>query len=73
MTELTINPDTLQIEGIEHGRGYTADEVSAMVRPPCPVCGTPIVIDTLEIAKHGDLRRLYLLGRWECGQGCDPR
>lgn len=71
-----IDPATLMIDGVE-GRTFTADEFAALVPPDCPVCGTQVRIDQINVtfsaeeeAAHG---RSYIAGMWDCPHGCNPR
>lgn len=74
--EITINPETLLLDGLED-RPLTADEF-AQIRPPaCPVCGTTVTIDRIDITLNAEelarQGRTYIAGRWECPRGCNPR
>jgi hypothetical protein len=60
-----IDPDTLVVITLP-------DVPGPDVLPPCPVCGHPIVQQTIEVGTWGD-PFATMPGRWECRNGCDPR
>lgn len=68
----TLDPKTLQLANAAGQTSFTAREFSTQKWPPCPVCATPIVVDSLHTP---DLRTkdAYILGRWRCRNGCNPR
>lgn len=71
-----INPETLVLEpeeGHEHPSRFTAEELRAQEWPPCPVCGTPIIVSEVDAQTSLDPRPMYILGRWQCRNRCDPR
>lgn len=66
---------------MEHGVAtpsgtFTAEEFGRLPRPPCPICGTPVDFDRLDVTtrEHFDRtgERLYMAGRWSCPHDCDP-
>lgn len=65
MTYRYIDPDTFVI--------VTLDDVEGPdVLPPCPVCGTMIEIDMIEVTTWNG-PPAWIEGMWECPNGCDPR
>lgn len=74
---IQINPDTLRIEGVDGHERRSAAEMAALGRPPCPVCGTPVIIQHIDVTTNAadELRngRSYVLGSWDCPRGCNPR
>jgi hypothetical protein len=56
-----IDPDTFALVG-------DGDDV-----PPCPVCLAPIEIDMIDVTTWGSTEPEYVIGQWECPNGCDPR
>jgi len=73
---LAIDPESLQLTGAER-RGFTAGEFAAMEPPPCPVCGTPVIIDRIDVTENAEDEaangRTYVPGMWRCPHDCDPR
>ena len=54
----------------------TAAEFARLEPQPCPVCGTTVDVEQVDVtpnpmyeALHG---RLYIAGRWACPRDCDP-
>lgn len=72
---ITLDPETFELAGV--ARSYSADRFAALEFPACPVCGTRIVADQIEVtpnvedeARNG---RTFVVGRHECPRGCDWR
>ena len=62
-----IDPDTLVVVTLP-------DVPGPDVMPPCPVCGTPIEQDMIDVTSYMDpYPPQYIPGMWECPNGCDPR
>jgi hypothetical protein len=76
MDGLTINPETLLIDGLER-RAFTADEFARIAPPSCPVCGAQVTIDRIDVTlneeDHRQHGRSYIAGMWECPRHCNPR
>jgi hypothetical protein len=76
MDGLTVNPETLLIDGLER-RTFTAAEFARTVPPDCPVCGAQVTIDRIDVTlneeDHRQRGRSYIAGMWECPHHCDPR
>lgn len=51
----------------------TADEFAEQQWPPCPVCGTTVDVDRIDISAFDDVEPRYIMGQWECPNGCDPK
>jgi hypothetical protein len=75
---LTIDPESHLLGGYDPRRAFSAAEFAASFSEPpaCPVCGTPVSIDRIDVTlnredeiAHG---RSYIPGRWECSRGCNP-
>lgn len=71
-TSWTLDPDTLHLAEASGRTSFTAEEFARQVWPPCPVCGTPIVVDAIPAPSWTD-RDTVIAGRWRCRRGCDPR
>jgi hypothetical protein len=67
----TINPETFGLDG-PTGQ-FSAQEFDAIERPPCPVCGTTIDVDRINIQGAVDRFPVFLIGSWRCPNQCDPR
>jgi hypothetical protein len=64
------------IDELNH-RAFTAGEFAAIEQPPCPVCGTPVEIERLDVTMNAEDERLNgrscIAGMWSCPRDCDPR
>lgn len=67
----TINPETFGLDGPTGP--LSAQEFRAIERPPCPVCGTTIEVDRVNVQMATDRFPVFLIGRWQCPNECDPR
>lgn len=56
---------------------FTAEEFARIVPPACPVCGATVSVNRIDVTLNAEeeaLRgRTYMMGRWNCPHGCDPR
>jgi hypothetical protein len=71
-SEWRINPVTFTLEGGPAGV-MTAREFAAQRWPACPVCGSQINVAQISVTSALDQFPKYMIGRWECDLGCDPR
>ena len=60
-----LDPDTLAVITLP-------DVPGPDVMPPCPVCGTPIEQDMIDVSTWAGPSE-QIPGMWECPNGCDPR
>lgn len=68
-----IDPDSLQLAG-GPARILTGQEFREQIWPDCPVCGSSIEVDRVEVTSIQEpIPRRYIVGRWECPNECDPR
>lgn len=52
----------------------TEAQIRASWWPACPLCGTTIEVDLIDVTTwNRPVPREYLIGVWECRNGCDPR
>lgn len=70
-----INPQTLGFdpEQGEHPGTFTAQEWREQQWPRCPVCDTTVDVAQVDVQTSGDHFPVYLMGRWQCPNNCDPR
>lgn len=70
MTTPTRRVPTFPIEAM------TAAEFAQLVPQPCPVCGTAVDVDRIDVTPNADYAadwgHVYIAGRWACPRGCDP-
>jgi hypothetical protein len=70
-TERWFPPDSGYLT-YPYGPEYTADEFARQTRPPCPICGTEVMVDPGD-GSHMHAREpvMYIPRGWECPQqGC---
>lgn len=75
-----IDPDTLSLTNLDvpdrHSVIYSAQEFAAQQWPPCPVCGTTVDVNQIDVTlNEEDERRngrTYISGPWSCPRGCNP-
>ncbi|MDP4501040.1 FmdB family zinc ribbon protein [Nonomuraea turcica] len=75
MTTWRINPENLSL-GPEEERSsttFTDQEWRAQEWPECPVCGTTVSVSRISTPSADERIPRYIMGRWECPNGCDPR
>lgn len=74
MSDWQVDPDTGQLTNPDYPVGYrfTADEFASQEWPPCPVCGTTIRVDRVHNPSMETTTPMYITGRVECPNGCDP-
>ena len=71
--EPRIDPHSLQIIGWPDGR-LSESEFAALERPPCPVCGTRVDVQQIDVSCSTDYpERMFVQGRWSCPNLCNPR
>jgi len=66
-----LDPVTLNIE-ITPNRGLSGREFDELVLPSCPICGTTINLDRVNVMRMEDRWPVYVPGRWTCPRGCYP-
>lgn len=71
--EWRIDPDTFLLTGPAVGQSFSGEELDAQDWPPCPACGTTVVVDRVDIRALGDALPVYISGHWQCPNECDPR
>jgi hypothetical protein len=67
----SINPETFRLDG--PGGRMSAQEFAAVERPPCPVCGTTIHVERVNVQGRADRFPVFIRGPWQCPNECDPR
>lgn len=70
-----INPDTCQLE-VQNGKApatFRGQDLRAQDWPPCPVCGTAVDVNAIDVRKFADRFAVFVLGSWECPNDCDPQ
>lgn len=72
-----FDPDSRQLAG-GPSRTLTGAEWRGQVWPPCPVCGSTIDVERIDVTSKGEAWavggvRRYIVGLWECPNECDPR
>ncbi len=76
MESLTINLQTLMIDGLER-RSFTAAEFAEIKPPACPVCGAEVTIQRIDVTLNAEDEaargRTYIAGMWACPRDCNPR
>jgi hypothetical protein len=75
MTIWQINLETLDLDPEEERSSttFTDQEWRAQEWPACPVCGHTIAVDRIPTPSADERIRTYIMGRWQCRNGCDPR
>jgi hypothetical protein len=72
-----IDPATLGLkpeDGSEHPGPFTAQDWAKQIWPDCPVCGCTINVARVDATSSwSDPAPVFLMGRWECPNHCDPR
>jgi len=72
VAQVSINPTTGALEGIDRERAYTASEFEALPRPTCPECGKRV---TYARIRNSSLAAMapdsWLVGRLSCPDGCN--
>jgi hypothetical protein len=68
----SLEPDTWNLVDSEGKAEFSASEFVQRERPPCPVCGTPIIIDAISNLSLDD-RESVMPARCYCPNGHTPR
>ena len=63
MTDHVARLDGLNLV-LPFSRPVTAEEWNGIQWPPCPKCGTTVLVDRADVTTVGDLLRQYVAGRW---------